>query len=172
MTYFPQIYDPRSIPRYSSIHAATKRFSVPWSPLTRLGVPYVAIASKKTSRTVAARLLLLARMPVTNRDLPSIKQWMTILKRIRPAYFVMSRTARRELNDTYRVVHRGARVNLRQQQSMFDVVWTFGRRRWVPHEHVGKRPISESWELYNRRRAILPGACYARMPETVAAWLR
>jgi|ERR1700722_145670 len=78
----PQMYDPT--PKVISIHFATSRFSVPWSPLTRFGLP-CCLASWNRSRTVAARLLLCVRAPVINLDFPSMKRWVTILYRIRPS---------------------------------------------------------------------------------------
>jgi hypothetical protein len=38
-THLPHMYEPRSTPRSSSIIMATRTFSVPWSPRTRLGRP-------------------------------------------------------------------------------------------------------------------------------------
>lgn len=35
----PHMYEPRSTPNLSSIQAATSKFSVPWSPRTRRGMP-------------------------------------------------------------------------------------------------------------------------------------
>ena len=35
----PHMYEPRSTPNRSSIQAATSRFSVPWSPRMRQGIP-------------------------------------------------------------------------------------------------------------------------------------
>lgn len=84
-THLPQMYEPLSAPRLSIIQAATAMFSVPWSPRQRLGHPWELTALRKSFKTVVARLLLCARMPVTNLDLPSMNPWMTIFQRISPA---------------------------------------------------------------------------------------
>src|SRR5215471_3607911 len=91
--------------------SATLMFSVPWSPRTRLSQPWVWTASMKRTRTVSDRLLLLTRIPVTSRDLPSIKQCVTILNFINPTMH--------QYNDIVwgampadRVDHHGATKNL------------------------------------------------------------
>lgn len=53
-------------------------------PRTRLGTPCMPVASRNSLSTLDARLLLFAWMPVTNRDLPSMKQCKTILYLMSP----------------------------------------------------------------------------------------
>jgi len=62
-------------------------FSVPWSPRIPLVNPNTSVIFSKRSRTVVARLLLLARMPRRNRENPSMNAWMTIFHRMRPINF-------------------------------------------------------------------------------------
>ena len=85
-TYLPQMYDPHWLPQACSIHVATARFSVPWSPRSWDGTPYAFAASRKRSRTVEALLLLLAHSPVISHEYPSINPWITIPHRISPGY--------------------------------------------------------------------------------------
>lgn len=63
-THGPQMNEPRFKPHFMVIHMDTSLFSMPRSPRTRDGVPYCSIAVVKTSSTVDARLLVLARKPV------------------------------------------------------------------------------------------------------------
>lgn len=64
ITYLPHKNDPRSGPRFIIIYAEISTFSPPWSPRTRDGVPYILVADRNSSRTVPARLLVLARRAV------------------------------------------------------------------------------------------------------------
>ena len=64
IAYLPHKNDPRLGPRFIIMYAETRTFSPPRSPQTRNGVPYIAMADKKSSRTVVARLLVLARRAV------------------------------------------------------------------------------------------------------------
>src|SRR5579872_5032102 len=106
------MYEPLPLPWFSSIHSATRTFSVPWSPLTRLGVPWTLMASKKSLSTVSARLLSWALRPTTSRVFPSINPCITTFHRIKPAeldqqHYIYMYEGRNE----YRVGHRDARAN-------------------------------------------------------------
>jgi hypothetical protein len=64
-TYDPHIYNPRFGPRRMIIQTAVSMFSPPRSPRTHDGVPYSEMARRNNSKTVAARLLVIAHSPVT-----------------------------------------------------------------------------------------------------------
>ena len=43
----PHMYEPHLTPNLSSIQAATSRFSVPWSPRTRWGMPWAMLSTTR-----------------------------------------------------------------------------------------------------------------------------
>jgi hypothetical protein len=81
------MYDPLSAPQWCSINPTTCRFSVPWSPQTLGGTPYILTPSRKTSRTVCALLLLLACRAVIKWEYPSMNPWTTIPHQIIPSNY-------------------------------------------------------------------------------------
>lgn len=71
--YLPHKNDPQLGPRFIIMYAETSTFSPPRSPRTRHGVPYLAVANRNSSRTVLARLLVLARRAVTWGEMLNVR---------------------------------------------------------------------------------------------------
>ena len=58
--YDPHMKEARLVPLRIIMNVATSMFSPPRSPRTRDGIPWTSIAFKKRSKTVDARLFVLA----------------------------------------------------------------------------------------------------------------
>lgn len=113
ISYLPQMYKPQLSPRSCIMYAATRTFSVPWSPRTRLGSPCSATALRNTSKTVDALLFVLHLIPVMKRDLPSIKPWITNFHQISSEQSCQSRLSKEEKRLTVITVVMPQRIDVR-----------------------------------------------------------